>query len=112
MTAGSTVPSTYGVRWAHAGTSRRHRPPRADWAHDRRRTPLMGLFRAADPAALATAPLTYPEVGATRDAVLPAGYDHVERSVVVGSGPEVFERAVAAVFDWRAQRGAGLRVRA
>jgi uncharacterized protein (UPF0548 family) len=72
----------------------------------------MGLFRAADPAALATAPLTYPEVGATRNAVLPAGYDHVERSVVVGSGPEVFERAVAAVFDWRAQRGTGLRVRA
>ncbi|MGY1592857.1 DUF1990 family protein [Geodermatophilus sp. SYSU D00708] len=72
----------------------------------------MALLRAADPAAYATTPLTYPEVGATRHADLPAGYDHVERSVVVGSGPDVFERAVAAVFDWRAQRGVGLRVRA
>src|SRR3712207_9182458 len=41
-----------------------------------------------------------------------SGYDHVERSVVVGSGPEAFERAAAAVFDWRMQRSVGLRVRA
>src|SRR3712207_7419334 len=41
-----------------------------------------------------------------------SGYDHVERSVVVGSGPEAFERAVAAVFDWRMQRTVGLRARA
>jgi uncharacterized protein (UPF0548 family) len=72
----------------------------------------VGLLRATSPADLAGAPFTYPEVGATRDAELPAGYDHVERSVVVGRGDEVFQRAVAAVFDWRAQRGVGLRVRA
>jgi uncharacterized protein (UPF0548 family) len=72
----------------------------------------MGLFRAADPAALAGVPFTYAEVGATRDAELPAGYAHAERSVVVGSGPGTFGRVAAAMFDWRLQRGAGLRVRA
>jgi uncharacterized protein (UPF0548 family) len=72
----------------------------------------VALLRATDPAGLAAAPFTYAEVGATRDAELPAGYDHVERSVVVGRGDAVFERATAAVFDWRAQRGVGLRVRA
>lgn len=72
----------------------------------------MGILRSLDPADLDGVPLTYPEVGATRDAVLPAGYDHVERSVVVGTGTEDFERAAAAVFDWRMQRGIGLQVRA
>jgi uncharacterized protein (UPF0548 family) len=72
----------------------------------------MGLLRVLDPADLVDVPFTYATVGATRDAELPAGYDHVERSVVVGSGPEAFERAVAAVFDWRMQRSVGLRVRA
>lgn len=72
----------------------------------------MGILRSLDPADLDGVPLTYPEVGATRDAVLPTGYDHVERSVVVGTGTADFERAVAAVFDWRMQRGVGLRVRA
>jgi uncharacterized protein (UPF0548 family) len=72
----------------------------------------VGLLRATDPADLTDVPLTYPEVGATRDAELPAGYDTVERSVVVGSGTAAFERAAAAVFDWRMQRSVGLRVRA
>ena len=72
----------------------------------------VGLLRATDPARLADVPFTYPEVGATRDAALPAGYDHVERSTVVGSGTAAFERAVTAVFDWRMQRSIGLRVRA
>jgi uncharacterized protein (UPF0548 family) len=72
----------------------------------------MGLLRALDPADLTDVPLTYPEVGATREPVLPAGYDTVERSVVVGSGTAAFERAAAAVFDWRMQRSVGLRVRA
>ena len=43
---------------------------------------------------------------------MPAGYAHREHSVVVGTGPKAFERAVAAVFDWRMQRAVGLRVRA
>ncbi|TFV63024.1 DUF1990 domain-containing protein [Geodermatophilus sp. DF01-2] len=72
----------------------------------------MGILRVLDPADLTGVPFTYPEVGATRDATLPTGYDHLERSAVVGSGREAFERAVTAVFDWRAQRGVGLRVRA
>ncbi|MDP9429073.1 MAG: DUF1990 domain-containing protein [Actinomycetota bacterium] len=72
----------------------------------------MGLFRATDPADLTGVPFTYAEVGATRQPTLPAGYDSVERSVVVGSGTAAFERAVAAVFDWQAQRSVGLRVRA
>ncbi|SNS28906.1 Uncharacterized protein, UPF0548 family [Geodermatophilus pulveris] len=72
----------------------------------------MGLFRATDPADLTTVPLTYPEVGGTRQAVLPAGYGRLERSVVVGSGRAAFERAAAAVFGWRMQRSLGLRVRA
>ncbi len=72
----------------------------------------MGLLRATDPADLTDVPFTYPEVGATREPALPAGYDTVERSVVVGSGTAAFERAAAAVFDWRMQRGVGLRVRA
>ncbi|MCZ2819254.1 DUF1990 domain-containing protein [Modestobacter sp. VKM Ac-2977] len=72
----------------------------------------MGLLRRTTLLQLADAPFTYPEVGATREATLPAGYDHVERSAVVGSGRAEFDRAAAAVFRWAAQRGAGLRVQA
>jgi uncharacterized protein (UPF0548 family) len=72
----------------------------------------VGLLRAADLDRLRSAPFTYPEVGATRDDELPAGYAHGERAAVVGSGRPAFERAVAAVFDWRMQKSAGLRVRA
>lgn len=72
----------------------------------------MGLFRTADLDALATAPFTYPDVGATREDLLPPGYAQMERSAVIGRGEEVFRRAVAAVFDWRMQRSIGLRVRA
>ncbi|MET7395026.1 DUF1990 domain-containing protein [Dactylosporangium sp. NPDC005572] len=55
--------------------------------------------------------LTYPEVGATRDDRLPAGYRHVTRRVRVGSGPAVFAAARAGLARWQPQRGAGLRVR-
>src|SRR4051812_27122958 len=72
----------------------------------------MGLVRTADPAALVDAPFTYPDVGGTRAGTLPEGYAHLEHSAVVGAGPEAFERAAAALFGWRAQRRAGLRVRA
>ncbi|RFU22955.1 DUF1990 family protein [Geodermatophilus marinus] len=73
----------------------------------------MGLFRALTPADLAGVPLTYPEVGATRDGRWPPpGYRSDERTAVVGSGPAAFERAAAAVFGWRMQRSVGLRVRA
>src|SRR4051812_6973339 len=72
----------------------------------------VGLLRALDPGALHDAALTYPEVGATRSGPLPAGYAHGGSGAVVGVGVEAFRRAVDAVFDWRAQRAAGLRVRA
>jgi uncharacterized protein (UPF0548 family) len=72
----------------------------------------VGLLRTPDLDRLAAAPFTYPEVGATRGDRFPVGYPAAERSGVVGSGRADFERAAAAVFDWRAQRGVGLRVRA
>ncbi|GAA2714352.1 DUF1990 family protein [Actinoplanes palleronii] len=54
--------------------------------------------------------LTYQEVGATRTEPLPAGYGHVHRDVSIGSGAEVFERAVAGLFDWGMHREAGFTV--
>lgn len=72
----------------------------------------MGLLRSASPEALAAAPFTYPGVGATRDRRAPAGHPSREATAVVGWGPAAFDRAVAAVFDWRMQRAAGLRVTA
>jgi uncharacterized protein (UPF0548 family) len=54
--------------------------------------------------------LTYPEVGATRDDRLPAGYGHVRRAATIGSGPSVFQRAADAVLSWDMHRAAGLRV--
>jgi uncharacterized protein (UPF0548 family) len=62
-----------------------------------------------DPTALATAPLTYAEVGATAGP-LPAGYHHVDRRALIGSGREAFDRTAEALFAWQAQRGAGLTV--
>ena len=72
----------------------------------------MGLFRTITPDDLAGAPFSYPEVGATMSERLPAGYAHTERRAVIGSGQQAWDRAVAGLFRWRAQRGAGLRVRA
>ena len=72
----------------------------------------MGLFRTADLDALATAPFTYPDVGATQDDLLPPGYAHMQRTEIIGEGGRAFRQAAAAVFDWRMQRGIGLRVRA
>jgi len=72
----------------------------------------MGLLRATDPAGLLDAPLTYDAVGTARSGSVPDGFRGARRSAVVGAGRADFERASAAVLDWRAQRGAGLRVRA
>jgi uncharacterized protein (UPF0548 family) len=60
---------------------------------------------------LTAAPLTYPEVGATRAESMPRGYSHIHRDVSLGSGPELFERAVAALLGWRMHEEAGLAVR-
>ena len=56
--------------------------------------------------------LTYPEVGATRAAVLPPGYHHAFRDVPLGSGPAVFRRVADGLSGWDVHRGAGLGVRA
>lgn len=72
----------------------------------------MGLLRATDPATLRDTPFSYPEVGATGRAELPAGYRTATLSAVVGSGRVDLDRAAAAVFEWRAQRSVGFGVRA
>jgi uncharacterized protein (UPF0548 family) len=72
----------------------------------------VGLFRTPHLGALAAAPFTYPDVGGTRQALLPAGYTRMERTAPVGRGESAFRRATDAVFGWRMQRSIGLRVRA
>lgn len=57
----------------------------------------------------AAAALTYPEVGATAKE-LPADYQHLQHRLLLGHGPEVLDRAEAALLEWRAQRGTGLTV--
>jgi len=56
------------------------------------------------------APLTYPEVGATRGSALPAGYHHAERRELVGRGEAVFDASRAAVRQWAMQRRAGIAI--
>lgn len=53
---------------------------------------------------------TYAEVGSTKDAELPEGFNHLRRTAVLGVGTEVFESAVAQLFSWQMHRGAGLGV--
>ena len=72
----------------------------------------MGLLTSTDPADLVEEPLTYARAGVARTGQVPDGFRWAHRKAIVGSGRADFERAAAAVFDWRAQRGAGLRVRA
>jgi uncharacterized protein (UPF0548 family) len=60
---------------------------------------------------LAGLPLTYTEVGATAGP-LPAGYQHVQKSAVIGRGRRRFAEAANAGMRWGMLRGAGLRVEA
>ncbi len=53
--------------------------------------------------------LTYAEVGATRDGVLPAGYRHLRHRVRLPQG--CFADAAEAVLTWRLHRAAGVRMR-
>lgn len=62
------------------------------------------LARAANEA------VTYREIGATRDVVLPPGYRHDRFEARIGSGRSAYERSVQALRAWQAQRGAGLAV--
>jgi uncharacterized protein (UPF0548 family) len=59
--------------------------------------------------ALDTAPLTYPEHGATRGP-LPAGYHHLDWRTTLGAGEATFRRAAEALLSWRMHARAGLGV--
>jgi uncharacterized protein (UPF0548 family) len=86
---------------AHAATG-------VEGLRDDRGVPLTSL----DPglaARLRRLELTYGEAGQTRG-VLPAGYRHLRRRSVVGSGPQVFAAAVTMLLGWQVHLRAGLRV--
>jgi uncharacterized protein (UPF0548 family) len=57
------------------------------------------------------AELTYREAGRTAS-VLPPGYRHLRRGAVLGSGPQTFAGAAAALLSWQVHLRAGLRVSA
>jgi uncharacterized protein (UPF0548 family) len=65
-------------------------------------TRLLANAKAAGPS--------YPEVGATKNSSLPAGYrlDRYERQL--GPDENVFERTAEALRAWRAHTGAGVQV--
>ncbi|MFJ6616848.1 DUF1990 family protein [Kitasatospora sp. NPDC091335] len=53
---------------------------------------------------------SYPEQGASRTGELPAGYDHLRHSALIGHGRPALEAAGAALLDWRMHRLAGVRI--
>lgn len=53
---------------------------------------------------------SYPEVGATADPELPAGYHHLEHRALLGTGEEVFVRASTELLRWDMQLRTGLGV--
>ncbi|MGD0592238.1 MAG: DUF1990 domain-containing protein [Acidimicrobiales bacterium] len=55
-------------------------------------------------------PVSYAEVGATRDGRLVSGYRHVAREVVTGAGDDAFDRSVERLRSWAPLRAAGLRL--
>jgi len=57
-----------------------------------------------------TAPLTYPEVGASFEDDLPAGYHHVRGHAVLGAGDETWGRAREGIRHWAAHIGAAITV--
>jgi uncharacterized protein (UPF0548 family) len=56
------------------------------------------------------APFTYEPVGATAADALPPGFDPLRMERGVGTGDEVWARAVAGLRSWSVHRGAGLEV--
>jgi uncharacterized protein (UPF0548 family) len=64
---------------------------------------------AAVLAAAQKASLTYPDVGASRDAEMPSGYHHVRRRERIGQASS-FDRAANGLRTWAVQEGAGLHV--
>lgn len=70
----------------------------------------LSLARRGAPLSVDSVPteLTYDLVGATRAALLPAGWRHVDRTWALPLGS--FEAAARCVLSLNVQRGAGLRV--
>lgn len=65
---------------------------------------------AADVAGqLSRAALTYREIGGTAG-LLPRGYRHLDRSVVIGSGTELFTAAALSLLSWQVHLRAGVQV--
>ena len=56
------------------------------------------------------APLSYPEVGATRDPVLPKGYQIDRHRIELGTGSRTFLAAKSAMQSWRMFDRAWLRI--
>ncbi len=64
--------------------------------------------------------LNYPYLGLTRLAALkpadsvqwPKGFAHVDRSLMVGRGPETFAALAEGIMTWQIQRRSGLTVKA
>lgn len=54
--------------------------------------------------------LTYPEVGATRDDLLPPGYHHLRERTFIGRGHAVYRAATEAVLTWSMHRAVGVGV--
>jgi uncharacterized protein (UPF0548 family) len=50
---------------------------------------------------------TYPELGCTREDLLPPGYDHLYQRVRLGRGDETFDLCRTALRNWIPQRAAG-----
>jgi uncharacterized protein (UPF0548 family) len=78
--------------------------------------PVLYLSRPSEPRlrevlarARATVP-TYPEVGETRVERPPPGYRHDRYEECIGTGEDVFLRAVEGLRSWAVHRGAGVNV--
>lgn len=56
-------------------------------------------------------PLTYRQVGSTRDTTMPRGYRALCRTLGVGTGEERLELAAQVLLSWDMHRRAGLGVR-
>jgi uncharacterized protein (UPF0548 family) len=72
--------------------------------------PLTILTDAAA-ARLRAARMNYPDIGLTARE-LPSGYRHVRRSTLLGTGPQVFADAAAALMGWQLHLRAGIEVSA
>ncbi len=75
------------------------------------RAVVAGTLEVMDVSKYRTTPFNYADVGASKG-TFPAGYHHLARSRVIGSGLEDFVAAADALMQWNMHRGAGLKVHA